>query len=346
MTAIPLAICAAYLSDLILGDPQFSWHPVRIMGKMIEKLEKVLNTGKVNEVPRAKALGLLERNTERQFFILAPKGKVFWPRMYKKFSGVLLVILVAGITALCVLGLLKLSRLISPVFHFIIYTVLIYFAIAVKSLAKEANKVHAALGEGDILKARKNLSMIVARDTRQLDEPEVIRATVETVAESTMDGIISPLFYAFLGGPVLAWGFKAVNTLDSMVGYKNERYADFGWAAAKIDAILNLIPSKIACFAILAAGFCCQKFKGSPLRCMAKYFFKGHGCNSESTEAVMASLLGIQLGGVNYYNSVAVEKKIIGENLYPLKINRIKESIKIAYVASGLSVAAGMFLVR
>lgn len=304
-------IFAAYILDLLIGDPQHNWHPVRIIGRLIAKLETILNNCRLN----------------------------------KKFAGFLLVLLVVGITAISVAAMLKLSRLIHPAFYFIVCVLLIYFALAAKSLAQEANKVYEAIKEGDIARARKSLSMIVARDTERLDEPEIIRATVETVAESTMDGIISPLFYAFLGGPVLVWVYKAINTLDSMVGYKNQRFARFGMLSAKIDGFANFIPSKITCLAILSAGLCCGKFKSICGQWVAKYFLKGERYNSEATEAVMASVLGVRLGGVNFYNSLAVQKNLIGENFYPLEIKHIREGIKIAYLSSGLCVAIGTLFI-
>lgn len=306
------AIFTAYLLDLIIGDPNFAWHPVRIIGKLIVRLEKILNNGRSNS----------------------------------KSSGLLLVILVVSLSVTSVLGLLRLSALIHPAFHFIIYTLLIYFSICVKCLAKEAGSVYNALNKNDLPLARKKLSMIVARDSGNLDEPQIIRATVETVAESTMDGIISPLFYAFLGGPVLAWVYKAVNTLDSMVGYKNDRFLKFGAPSAILDGIFNYIPSKITCFAILAASYCCAKFHKGSWQIIFKYLFKGKDYNSEATEAVMASALGVQLGGLNFYDSVVVEKNLIGKNIYPLKKEHIRESITIAYASSALFMAFGILFIN
>src|SRR3989338_16704 len=302
------AILAAYLLDLVIGDPNFSWHPVRIIGRLIARMETILNNGRLN----------------------------------RKFSGLLLVILIVFLTVICVLGLLKLSALIHPVFHFIVYVLLIYFALSVKSLAKEAGNVYSALNKNNIPLARKKLSMIVARDSKNLDEPQIIRATVETVAESTMDGIVSPLFYAFLGGPVLAWAYKAVNTLDSMVGYKNERFVSFGKTSAILDGVLNFIPAKITSFVILIASYCCGKFNKSSATQVLKYFLKGHLYNSEATEAVMASALGVRLGGVNFYNSVTVEKNQVGESIFPLQRQHIKDSIKISYVSSALFMVLGL----
>lgn len=305
-----LAIFIAYLLDLILGDPQISWHPVRLIGKLIEKLERILNTNNIN----------------------------------RKFSGIILIILVVGTTIFCVWGVLLLANLIHPLFYYSVWMLLIYFALSTKSLACEANKVYQVLKNGDIKNARKNLSMIVARDTDKLEQSEIIRATVETVAESIMDGIIAPLFYIFLGGPILVWAYKAINTLDSMVGYRSERFIDFGSFAAKIDGFINFIPAKLTCFTILISSFCYKKDWIASGKWFLKYFLKGSQYNSEATEAVMAGALKVQLGGLNFYNSIPLEKTLIGDGLYPLKTKHIKESIEISYVSSAIFMITGLIL--
>ncbi len=296
--------------DLAFGDPQWQWHPVRLIGRLIEKLEAKLNTGKINKI----------------------------------FAGVILVILVVGLTVFCILGILKLSKLIHPIFYFIISMLLTYFALSVKSLAVEAGKVKEALRCENIQEARKNLSMIVGRDTDKLDEPEIIRATVETVAESAMDGVVAPLFYAFLGGPILMWTYKAINTLDSMVGYRSERYIAFGKASAKLDGLVNFVPAKITCFFIGLSALFCRKDCLSSIKWGFRYFFKGTEKNSEATEAAMAGALRIQLGGINFYNSVPILKPFIGDALQIMDVEHIKESIKIAYICSGLFVVTGVSL--
>lgn len=267
-------IPVAYVLDLLVGDPQTSWHPVRMIGRLIEVLEKGLNK----------------------------------PGHHRKFLGIALVVLVTAATAFGVWGILKLSAAIHLFMFYAISVLFIYFALSVKNLADEAAKIKRNLEDGDIQQARDNLSMIVGRDTKELDEPEIIRATVETVAESTMDGIVAPLFYAFLGGPVLVWIYKTVNTLDSMVGYKNERFKEFGWAAAKLDGLLNFIPAKITSLLINVAMLCCGKNWRNSIHWTGKFIFKGPEVNSDATEASMAGGLGIRLGGTNYYGSQAVHK--------------------------------------
>ncbi|MBI5143767.1 MAG: cobalamin biosynthesis protein CobD [Candidatus Omnitrophica bacterium] len=306
-----LTILIAYTLDLIFGDPQWRWHPVRLIGNLIERLEKRLNVASLNRV----------------------------------FSGIVLFISVVGVTIFCVGGILGLAEAIHPIFYYILSIFFIYFSLSVKALAVEANKVQESLKSGNILKARSDLSMIVGRDTERLDEPEIIRATVETVAESTMDGIVAPLFYCFLGGPVLMWAYKAINTLDSMVGYRSERFIEFGKPAAKIDALVNFIPARITSLLISTASWCMGKDWLRSLKWGLKYFFKGLEYNSEMTEAAMAGALGVRLGGLNFYNSKPCQKSLIGDNINPLDIRHIKESVKIMYISSvALALSVGAIL--
>lgn len=303
-------IFIAYLLDLILGDPQWYWHPVRIIGRLIAKMEGKLDTGKFNP----------------------------------KISGIILVVLATGAVISIVWLVLRLAYFIHPVIYYVLSVLFIYFALSVKSLASEVNKVYTALKEKNIKAARTNLAMIVGRDTQNLEEPQIIRATVETAAESAMDGIIAPLFYAFLGGPVLAWAYKAINTLDSMVGHRNQRYASFGMASAKIDGMLNFIPAKITCFLIGISSLLCRAYYANSIKWGLKYFFKGQEFNGTAAEAAMAGALGVQLGGVNFYDSVPVEKPLIGNHSRPLEIKDIPKSIQITYWSSFLFIFIGMFL--
>jgi len=301
-------IFIAYLLDLILGDPQWYWHPVRIIGRLIAKLEGKLNTGKFN----------------------------------RKFSGIISVVLITGLVMFIVWLVLRLANFIHPVFYYVLSVLFIYFALSVKSLASEVNKVYTALKSKNIREARANLALIVGRDTQNLEEPQIIRGTVETAAESAMDGIIAPLFYAFLGGPVLVWAYKAINTLDSMVGHRNERYASFGMASAKIDGMLNFIPAKITCFLISIASLFFRKDCVNSLKYGLKYFFKGQEFNSIAAEAAMAGALGVQLGGVSFYDSLPVEKPLVGNHSQPLAIKHIRESIQITYLSALLFIFIGI----
>lgn len=302
-----IIILFAYVLDLIFGDPQWKWHPVRLLGRFIEVLEKKLNVIGIN----------------------------------KRFSGAVFLLLVVCLTIFLVWAVLDIAGFFHPALHFAASVILIYFALSIKSLALEAKKVYKAIKNKNIHEARAGISMIVGRDTQKLDEPEIIRATVETVAESTMDGIIAPLFYAFLGGPVFVWIYKAINTLDSMVGYRNEKYIKFGWASAKIDALVNFIPSKITClFLSISALFYGKNFLNS-FMCGLRYFFNGFEHNGTVTEAAMAGALNVQLGGLNFYNSVPVAKPLIGKADYPLEARHIQESISLSYLCSFLFLLTG-----
>lgn len=304
------ATLIAYLLDLIFGDPRWLWHPVRIIGRFIARLEKKLNREKFN----------------------------------KRFCGAALVALTTGLAALCVWSILESARRIHPALYFILYAAFVFFALSIKDLAVEAGRVKLALEAKNIQEARKNLSLIVGRDTDRLNEPEIIRASVETVAESAMDGIVAPLFYCFLGGPVWMWIYKAVNTLDSMVGYNNERFKEFGMASANLDGIMNLIPARLTAFLIAIAGGFYAKDMFGALRCGFRYFLKGPGFNSQMPEGAMAGALGVQLGGENFYNGVCVRRPLIGERLRPLEISHIAESIAISYICSALAVISGIAL--
>lgn len=308
--SLVLIIVIAYALDLVFGDPQWHWHPVRTIGRLIERLERKLNTDKANKI----------------------------------FSGVAMTFLLVGLAMLCVWLALGIAKFMHPFLYGILSIIFIYFALSVRSLAVEANKVYGALKNKNVKAARKYLSMIVARDTQKLDEREIIRATVETVAESIMDGIIAPLSYVFLGGPVLMWGYKAINTLDSMVGYRSERFIEFGKVSAKVDGIVNFIPAKITCFLICLSSLCYKKDWVNSLRWGFKYFLKGQEFNSIATEAAMAGALRIRLGGVNFYDSVPIEKPFIGNNAQPLAVRHIRESIRIAYVSSVLFICVGTYL--
>jgi adenosylcobinamide-phosphate synthase len=305
-----LVIIAAYLLDLIIGDPQWSWHPVRLIGRLIGRLERRFNTGGIN----------------------------------KKFSGTLLLIIVVSVTMLSALGILRLAALIHPALYFTVSVILVYFSLSIKSLAVEAGKVYSALKNKEIREARNSLFMIVGRDTDKLEEPEIIRAAVETVAESSMDGIVAPLFFAFFGGPVLVWVYKAVNTLDSMVGHRNERFIGFGWASAKVDGLLNFIPAKITCVFISASSLFYGKNWPGSVKWGSKFLFKGQQDNSTAVEAAMAGALDIRLGGLNYYDSLPVTKELIGGGPRALEIKHIRESVSIVYLCSFLFLIAGIYL--
>jgi adenosylcobinamide-phosphate synthase len=193
------------------------------------------------------------------------------------------------------------------------HTFLLYTTFAARDLARHSRRVFAALKQGKLLQARQELSKMVGRDTETLDEKEVIRSSVESVAENTVDGVISPLFYALIGGAPLAIGFKAASTLDSMVGHKIPRYLQFGWASARLDDLLNFIPARISIFLFPVASLFCNLSVTDSLRIVLRDGQKSPSPNAGIPEAAVAGALGVQLGGMSFYKGVARPKPLIGD---------------------------------
>lgn len=295
-------ILIAFILDLIFGDPLNITHPVQIIGKLITFLEKKLYT---------------------------KNNKIF-------YGGVLNIIVIV-ITFISMVVIQKLSEK-NIIFTFIeIY--LMYTVFSVNSLAREGKKVYRILSEGNIEIARKELSYLVSRDTEKMDKKMIIRSTMETISENTVDGVIAPMFYMFIGGLPLAMTYKAINTMDSMLGYKNEKYIDFGKISAKVDDIANFIPARITGIFIIIASFLLKlDYKNSK-----KIFFrdrKNHSSpNSAHPEASVAGALGVQFGGKVSYFGKEVCKPTIGDKKREFRIEDIKKNIQIMYVTSfiGLS---------
>ena len=303
-----IKIWIAYVLDLIFGDPQNIIHPVQIIGKMINIGEKSL---------------------------LGKKYKS--DRKYKFFAGMILNITVISLTY----GITYLIRRISE--NSIIFTVaeiyLMYTIFSINSLAREGNRVYNILKEGNIERARKDLSYLVSRDTETMDEKMIIRSTMETISENTVDGIVAPMLYMFLGGLPLSMTYKAINTFDSMVGYKNEKYMDFGKFSAKLDDVANFIPARITGILIVIASM----ILGYDYKNSLKIFIrdrKNHSSpNSGHAEAGVAGALGVQFGGRVSYFGKEVDKPVIGDKIKDFELEDIKKNIKIMYVASFLSLA-------
>jgi adenosylcobinamide-phosphate synthase len=299
-------IPAAYLLDLLFGDPPWFPHPVKGIGRTIEAFEGPFRAVIKDE----RAAGAMFA-----FAIIT----LAWGATFAAAKAAFFINYYLGI-ALSI---------------FIIYT-----ALSVKDLGVESLAVFDALRRGDIDAARKALSKIVGRDTANLDERDIIRATVETVAENIVDGIISPVFYAFLGGAPLAMAYKAVNTLDSMVGHKDERHINFGWAAAKMDDMANFIPARMSIPFLVLASWISGHDPTGTWNISRRDGRKNPSPNSGLPEAAVAGAFGVRLGGLNYYNSIAAEKPCIGDDINPLNKSHIKEAIKVAYVTSVLFVCA------
>ena len=301
-----IKIWIAYVLDLIFGDPQNIIHPVQIIGKMINIGEKSL---------------------------LGKKYKS--DRKYKFFAGMILNITVISLTY----GITYLIRRTSE--NSIIFTVaeiyLMYTIFSINSLAREGNRVYNILKEGNIERARKDLSYLVSRDTGTMDEKMIIRSTMETISENTVDGIVAPMLYMFLGGLPLSMTYKAINTFDSMVGYKNEKYMDFGKFSAKLDDVANFIPARITGILIVIASM----ILGYDYKNSLKIFIrdrKNHSSpNSGHAEAGVAGALGVQFGGRVSYFGKEVDKPVIGDKIKDFELEDIKKNIKIMYAASFLS---------
>lgn len=296
-----LLILVAFFLDLILGDPRDCPHPVRIIGYATVKLEKGLR---------------------RQFSNL----------LY--IAGVVLWTTVVGGSFIVTWMLVKFGSILHPLLGMGVSCLFIYTAIATRDLDREAKDVYEALARDDIPGARRLLSRIVGRNTEDLPPSEIVRAAVESVAENTVDGIISPLFYAFLGGAPLAMAFKAVSTLDSMVGHNNERYKEFGWFSAKMDDLMNFIPARIAGAIIPLAALLLRMRARDSLKIMWRDRGKTLSPNSGIPEAAFSGALGVTLGGTNFYQGQRVDMPVIGKGLKDKDPTDILRAIRLMYGTS------------
>ena len=285
-----LALLMGTILDLIIGDPHGIWHPIIVIGKWINRLESLL------------------LNTDTQD-----------ARKQRK-RGFILVFLVLLPTFLIVTTIVVVSYKISFIFGIAVEAILSCYCLAGKSLIVESKKVLVEYEANGIEASRYALSMIVGRDTKDLPLDKIIRAAVETVAENSSDGCIAPLFYMIIGGPVLGLTYKAINTMDSMVGYHNDKYENFGFAAAKLDDIANFIPSRLTGLLTILASF---KFLGfdrkNALRIFLRDRYNHKSPNSAQSEAAFAGALGLELGGPSYYFGKLVEKPTIGDGLHQIE---------------------------
>ena len=298
-----LALVTGFLLDCLLGDPEGLYHPVRVIGKYISWLEK-----------RLRALG----------------GNLRISALWLTASTVLF-------TMAAVFVLLRLLRLWGWLPWFVGAALLDWMGLAARSMIKEAHGVEKALGRG-LEAARKQVARIVGRDTQNLNEEEIIKATVETVAENTTDGVISPMLYAFLGGPVLLWGFKATSTLDSMVGYLDEKYRDIGWSSAKLDDVLNFIPARLTALLMICAAFLTGQDGKNAFRIVKRDHANHKSPNCAWSEAAAAGALHIQLGGTHDYFGKPVVKPTIGDADRPAEKKDIHRANLLLYGASLLMI--------
>ena len=325
-----LAMLAGFALDVALGDPQGWPHPVRLVGKQIEFEEGLINK---YLLPEAEAAGdawpLSKAQTER-------------------LAGAALAADVALVTPAAAFLLLKGAQKIHPVAAFGLESILCYQLLATRSLCDESMKVHDALTAGDLEGARKAVGMIVGRDTDPLDEQGVAKAAVETVAENASDGVVAPLLFMGIGGAPAAMLYKAVNTLDSMVGYKNDRYLNLGRIPAKLDDVLNIVPARVAGTLMCAAAGLVGLDSARAWKVFKRDRYNHTSPNSAHTEAACAGALGVQLGGPNRYFGKMVDKPTIGDNERPVEADDIQRANKLMYAtaALGLCLAAGAGLLR
>ena len=298
-----ITLISAYLLDIILGDPQRFPHPVRLIGRFIVFLENLF--WRANSSP-----------------------------LSQKISGILLALIVVGSTFMATTFLIYWAGYFSQAASFILSIFMGYFTLATRDLHVETRRVLKALEAGDLARARQELSFLVGRDTAHLSEPEVIRALVETIAENLSDGVIAPLFYLGLGGPPWAMTYKAINTLDSMVGYKKERFRHIGWASARLDDAANFIPARLSGGLVVISAFLLGKPWRDSLEILRRDRRQHQSPNSAWPEAATAGALGVQLGGLNYYGGQPSPKPFIGNRKKDLDLGDVREAWKILYLSS------------
>ena len=310
MTHLTPALCGFAL-DLLLADPDWMPHPVVCMGKAIDALEKKL----------------------RASFPQTPEGE-------RQAGRVLAAALPLGTLAASG-GACRLARRLHPAAGFLLETVWCWQALALKGLSEESMRVYERLKQGDLTGARQAVSRIVGRDTEALTAEEVAKAAVETVAENFSDGVAAPLFYMLLGGAPLALAYKAVNTMDSMVGYKNDRYRHFGRAAAKLDDGANFIPSRLAALAWIGGAAIAGQDAGNAWRIWWRDRRNHASPNSAQTESACAGALGVRLGGPARYFGKLYEKPTIGDALRPVEPEDVPRANRTLYAAAVLALTAG-----
>lgn len=320
MTDRIIVLITAFILDVIIGDPHRLWHPVRGIGWLIERAER--------GVRRVFAL-----REERE----ADRGK-------KRLAGGILVIAVLLPAVLVPALILFAAECIHPYVRLAVESIMCYQMLAMKSLRVESMKVCQALTEGDIEGARHAVSMIVGRDTDNLSEEGITKAAVETVAENTSDGVVAPLIYMALFGACGAFFYKAINTMDSMIGYKNDKYIYLGTIAARLDDVVNYIPARIsALFMILAAGILGMDAKHA-WRIYRRDRRRHASPNSAQTEAVCAGALSVQLAGDAYYFGRLYHKPAIGDADRAVEPEDIRRANRLMYGTSILTLAAAVII--
>lgn len=311
-TAIALVI--GFILDMLFGDPSNIPHPIVLIGKLISSV----------------------KDTVKNMMPATPAGE--------RTAGGIMWVIVCLVSYLIPLWILKALGSVSWLLALAAESVMCWLILAAKSLKSESMKVHDAMEAGDIEGARHAVSMIVGRDTEHLDGPGIIRAAVETVAENTSDGIIAPMFYIALGGAPLGFLYKAVNTMDSMVGYTDMPYTHIGYFPAKLDDIFNFIPARLSALLMLAAGKILRLDVKNGWKIFVRDRYNHASPNSAQTESVCAGLLGLRLAGDAWYHGVLHEKLYIGDEIKPIENEDIPRVCRLMYVTSALMLAFAIFM--
>lgn len=305
------SMLAGFLMDLLLGDPYWLPHPIRLIGNWISFLEKRLLGSKTEE----------KHTTPEQ----------------EQRRGMLLVLAVLSSTVFVTAVLLLGAYRLHPYLGAVIESIMTYQILATKCLKVESMKVYQELKKGEIAASRKAVSMIVGRDTECLDETGVAKAAIETVAENTSDGVIAPMIFTAIGGPILGFFYKAVNTMDSMVGYKNEKYQYFGSAAAKFDDVVNYIPARLSAWLMILASAITHMDWKNAKKIFLRDRYNHKSPNSAQTESVMAGALDVQLAGDAWYFGKLCKKPTIGDAIREIEPEDIRRSHTLLYMTAVLA---------
>ena len=304
-----LAILTGFVVDCFIGDPANLPHPVTLIGKTISFFEKTL----------------------RSIFPQTPRGEVA--------AGGVMVVLVVLLSGAVPFAILYFCAKLSPWLYFAVCALMCWQIVAAKCLKTEAEKVRACLARGDLPAARRQVGMLVGRNTENLTAEQVVKAAVETVAENTSDGVTAPLFWLALGGPTAGFIYKAINTMDSMVGYKNDKYLNFGRCAAKLDDAANYLPSRLTALCMIAAAALTGLNAKNAARVWKRDRRKHASPNSGQTESVCAGALGVQLGGNAYYFGKLYEKASLGDPDRPVEPADITRTCRLMYGTSAILLA-------
>ena len=308
MTISLVALVMGYILDLIFGDPYWMPHPVRFIGNLISILEKVI----------------------RRFMPKTKRGEYI--------GGIILTVMVVSISMVIPLVIILMAKSINTYLALTVETFMCYQILATKSLKVESMKVYDELAKNDLPSARKAVSMIVGRDTKDLTFSGVAKAAVETVAENPSDGIIAPMIFIAIGGAPMGFFYKAINTMDSMVGYKNEKYMNFGRFAAKLDDVVNYLPARISAYQMILSSFFLRYDYKNAFKIYKRDRYNHASPNSAQTESVCAGALDIQLAGNAYYFGKLYEKPTIGDNIREINYDDIKKANRLLYCTSFISI--------